>query len=80
MATPRAMTEKRVAKLNAAVPELLGSDQVGERLGVAASNLDRIKDLPAEAMKMPRGRLWRADVIESYARARAARGKNNKRK
>jgi hypothetical protein len=64
------MTEAQVAAANARVPDLMGMTEVADRLGVNAKNLGKVKGLPAHAKQPKAGRLWRADVIENFARTR----------
>ena len=56
--------------LNDQVPDLIGTKAVASILGVAPSNIDRVPDLPEAAQDADRGRLWRRDVIELFARER----------
>jgi hypothetical protein len=74
------MTQRRtpyspeeVARLNAEVPDLVGTNQFATMLGVGATNIDRVSGLPAAALNRSGGRLWRADVARAFAAGREKR-------
>lgn len=67
------LTEARIRQLNGKVPELMGATEVAAELGVAQSNLPKISGLPPHATTLGRGRIWRADVIRTFAEERRKR-------
>jgi hypothetical protein len=62
-----------VAELNEQVPELMGVKEAAAEIGVLTSNIDKVADLPDPARHIASGRLWRADVIRTFAAERRER-------
>lgn len=61
-------------RLNREVPEVWGQKEVAEALGIKPTNLPRQAGVPPHipgTEKLARGRLWRADVIREFRKARA---------
>lgn len=55
------------------LPELFGSTETANELGVRLSNLGAIPDLPEPDQEIAAGRIWRADVIRPFAKEFKAR-------
>ena len=62
-------------ELNRCVPKVMGMTEVSEKLAVDPKNLGKVANLPPEFQTIKAGRLWRADVINRFAKARAAKKK-----
>lgn len=55
------------------LPEIWGTTQVAQELGVRVQNLDKQVGLPKEDQRTSGGRIWPADQIRRFAAARRKR-------
>jgi hypothetical protein len=66
------MTPKKPKKFPP-LPEVYGSTEVANELGVRISNLGAIADLPGPDQVVAAGRVWRAERIRDFAAIYKAR-------
>lgn len=65
---------KKVKRLNAKVPELMGATEVASELGVKRQNLNKVVGLPDPVpQELARGMVWRADLVREFAAERRDR-------
>lgn len=62
------------------LPEIMGSTEAADCIGVKIQNLSSIRDLPEPDAIIIAGRIWRADAIREFAKQYKTRQRSRKRK